>query len=228
MTTAVYLCRAGDNPELRYSLRSLANLPHSDVLLVGGAPAWYTGPRLRTDQTGHKSRVTTRAMRTVVESRLTTDPFTYLNDDFYVLQPGPLPPAYHRGPIDEVLAAYAGLGLTPERSRWLEGMARTRDLLRARGIPDPLCYELHIPLVIDKATMTAALNLGGYKRTVYGNLLDEPSEQLPDDVKLHPTPAYGPTELPHLGRWLSTSDESLHRAEPLLARLFPTPSVYEG
>ena len=226
-TTAVYLCRSGDNPELRYSLRSLDNLPHSDVLLVGSAPAWYTGPLLRTDQTGHKSRVTTRSMRIVTESRRTTDPFTYLNDDFYVLTPGPLPPNYHRGPIDAVLDAYAGIGLTPDRSRWLDGMARTRDLLRARGIREPLCYELHIPLVVDKQTMTAALNLGGYKRTVYGNLTGG-GEYLPDDVKLHHDPAYDPAALPDLGRWLSTADDSLHRAQSLLDRLFPTPSVYEG
>jgi hypothetical protein len=225
--TAVYLVRSGDNPELRYSLRSLVNLPHSDVLLVGGGPRWYNGPRLRVDQSGHKSRVTTRAMRAVVESRLTTDPFTYLNDDFYVLQPGPLPPAYHRGPIDEVLASYAGVGLTPDRSRWLDGMARTRDLLRRRGIREPLCYELHIPLVVDKRLMTAALNLGGYKRTVYGNLLDEPGEQIADDVKIHHQPHYDPATLPGIGRWLSTVDESLPRVEELLGRLFPTPSVYE-
>lgn len=226
MTTAVYLCRAGENEELRYSLRSLVNLPHSDVLLVGGAPPWYAGPRLPVDQSGHKSNVTTRAMRTVVESRRTTDPFTYLNDDFYVLQPGPLPPAYHRGPIDAVLAAYAGIGLPPERSRWLAGMARTRDLLRARGIREPLCYELHVPLVVDKPTMTRALNLGGYKRTVYGNLLGD-GVYLEDDVKLHPDPVYDPTTIPDTGRFLSTADESFHRALPTLRRLFPDPSPLE-
>lgn len=227
MTTAVYLCRAGDNEELRYSLRSLANLPHSDVLLVGGAPAWYDGPRMPVDQSGHKSNVTTRAMRAVVESRRTTDPFTYLNDDFYVLQPGPLPPAYHRGPIDAVLDAYAGIGLPPERSRWLAGMARTRDLLRRRlGIREPLCYELHVPLVVDKVTMTRALNFGGYKRTVYGNLLGG-GEYLEDDVKLHPKPIYDPRTIPDTGRFLSTADESFDRALPLLQRLFPNASPHE-
>ena len=41
---AVYYVRPGDrNDELRYSLRSLANLPHDRVWIVGHTPPWVTG-----------------------------------------------------------------------------------------------------------------------------------------------------------------------------------------
>lgn len=230
MLSAVYMLRSGDNPELRYSLRSLANLPHLDVLSAGPGPDWLRARRIPVSQAGgSKTAVTRRGMDAIVSSRETTDPFIHLNDDFYVLEPGPLPPALHRGPIRAVVDAYSRQGLTPARSRWLAGMLDTAELLERRGIREPLCFELHVPLVVDKATMRRALATGSrYFRSVYGNLTDEPLGYLDDDVKLHADPAYDPTTLPELGRWLSTADDSLHRAEPLLARLFPNPSVYEG
>lgn len=228
MLSAVYMLRSGDNPELRYSLRSLVNLPHLDVLSAGPGPAWLQAERIRVSQAGNKTAVTRRGMDAITASRATTDPFIHLNDDFYVLEPGPLPPALHRGPIRDVVDAYAAQGLPPARSRWLAGMLETAALLERLGIRDPLCFELHVPLVVDKGTMRRALATGSrYFRSVYGNLTDQPTGYLPDDVKLHADPTYDPRQLPELGRWLSTADDSLHRAEPLLARLFPNPSVYE-
>lgn len=228
MLDAVYMLRSGDNPELRYSLRSLVNLPHADVLAAGPGPDWLRARRIPVRQEGFKTAITRRAMEAIVTGRHTTDPFIHLNDDFYVLQPGPLPPAYHRGPIRDVVDAYSRQGLPPARSRWLAGMLDAAAMLERLGIREPLCYELHIPLVVDKGTMARALRTGSrYFRSVYGNLAGG-GVYIDDDVKLHHDPAYDPATLPELGRWLSTSDESLHRAQPLLDRLFPNPSPLEG
>lgn len=221
--TAVYLTRAGENEELRYSLRSLVNLPHDDVLLVGLAPAWYSGPLLRSDQAGDKGRVTTRSMRVVVESRLTTDPFLYFNDDFYILEPGPQVEAYHRGPIDELVARYAEAGFTPDNSRWIRGMIQTSELLKSHGIREPLSYELHVPMLVDKLTMAAALNLGGQKRTVYGNLAGVDGPCI-DDVKIDRRPDLVASPF----RFLSSSDDTFELVRPLLEERFPDPSPFEG
>ena len=52
----VYVVRDGANPELRYSLRSVAvNLPHDRVWIVGHVPAWITGcETVPTVQAGRK------------------------------------------------------------------------------------------------------------------------------------------------------------------------------
>ena len=40
----VYICKPGDNEELRYSIRSaVKNLKFDNLYLVGGKPDWYDG-----------------------------------------------------------------------------------------------------------------------------------------------------------------------------------------
>lgn len=42
----LYLCRPGENLELRYSLRSLRNVPHGRVWIFGDCPDWVTNVNL--------------------------------------------------------------------------------------------------------------------------------------------------------------------------------------
>ncbi|MGJ3558831.1 hypothetical protein ACR6C2_07580 [Streptomyces sp. INA 01156] len=56
-------------------------------------------------------------------------------------------------------------------------MQETRDLLVDQGCPDPLSYELHVPLPVEKTPMLHALDTGRHldvlhKRTAYGNLAE--------------------------------------------------------
>ena len=51
----VYICKSGDNEELRYSIRSVINsFPEAKVWLVGGKPNWYSGDFIEVDQRHHK------------------------------------------------------------------------------------------------------------------------------------------------------------------------------
>lgn len=226
MIDAVYLCRAGPNEELRYSLRSLVNIPHARVWLLGPGPEWYVGARIPVDQTGTKGSVTTRGIRLACNSTEISDPFMYFNDDFYVMKPGgPLPPL-NRGEIRAVVDQYASVGLTPASSRWIRGMRDTAAILRARGVAKPLSYELHIPLMVHKAEMLEALDLiarrgMGHKRSVYGNIANLGGRVI-SDVKVRrlddPIPR---------GRWLSSADRSFPVVEHLLESRFPDPSPWE-
>src|SRR5690606_18437088 len=78
------------------------------------------------------------------------------------------------------------------RTRYTDNLLRTMRLLQAAGIRDPLCYELHIPMVVNRRAYTEMLRLipdgmslhDFSKRTLYGNLADIRGHGPVKDVKL--------------------------------------------
>ena len=218
---AVYLCRSGRNEELRFSLRSLRNLPIRNVWLVGGKPDWYTGDFLPVDQTGTKYQITERAMTAACEHAPISDRFVMFNDDFYVLEDGPLPAPMHRGPIADLIAWYFDQGHTPASSAYLAFMVRTLELLQQKGVPEPLSYELHIPMVVHKEGMLDATKDSGQQRSMYGNL-QRIGGKYTEDVKVN-RGDHRPE-----GRWLSSRDTTFPYLQSFLRSRFPQPSPWEA
>lgn len=217
----VYLCRHGDNPELMYSLRSLTNIPHDRVWIFGGAPHWVKGVTvIDIPEQGNKHRHTNITMRAACEHPDVSDPFIYMNDDFYITRPITEIPTLNYGKVRQVIDAYHDQGFFT--SRYVVGMEATLQALEANGYPDPLSFELHVPMVIHKQAMLHALDLGPYqRRTVYGALAGLTGTTT-RDVKLTSTRQPLPD-----GPFMSTSDTSFRGARATLRKLFPTKSPYE-
>lgn len=245
--STVYLVRPGMVEELRYSLRSLVNVTHDDVWIIGAAPPWVnrnpdTGIQVIERARGTSKYATTtghlRALCTPgASSAAISDPFILWMDDLYAVRPvGDIPPL-HLGPLDERLARFANL-----RSTWATGMRATAELL-AETLPDRaaagelVSYEAHAPLIVHKASMLAALDIAEdmtrraritapHKRTLYGNLHGENGLggfQLARDPKWVSLTSDPPT-----GAWLSSDDASFKTLTgPLLRWLFPRPSPFE-
>lgn len=218
----VYLCRSGHNEELRYSLRSLSNLPHDKVWLFGGRPTWCTAELVETDQHGAKFNVTRNSIRQACLHPDVSGTFALFNDDFFAVRPTK-PAQLHRGPMREVLDWYlehhAG-------GRYCRSMQATYDFLLDKGITEPLSYELHMPLIVNKADMLEALDLcqdvfAVQWRSVYGNLFSVGGQQ-EKDCKV-----YAPELNLPSGPWLSSSDETFPYCEPILRWIFPNPSEWE-
>lgn len=220
----VYLCRPGASEELRFSLRSLKNLPHRDVYIFGDAPAWLSRKvrMIATPQTGGKYAITQYGLRAACNHPAIRDGFYLFNDDFYITQPIPEVPILHRGPILEVVADMRDRGI---ESSYVDAMENIDTLLKSLGHAAPLSYELHVPFPVIKATMLQALALKNTERfqwrSVYGNLAGIPGTQVAD-VKVHhrtdPLPA---------GPFLSTNDTSVTYFTKTLGRMFPEPCDYE-
>ncbi|MGW1352836.1 hypothetical protein ACWCQE_26740 [Streptomyces sp. NPDC002409] len=218
------------NRELRYALRSwCAHLPHRQVWLVGYRPPWAAGVQhIPTRQTGStKYKNTTTAVRAALDHPGVSNKFILCNDDFFVMAPQPAElPVYHRGPVRDVEAYYATRG----NGSYLRGLRETRDLLVELGHPDPLSYELHVPMPVMKEGMREALDKGRHldvlhKRSFYGVLAQLGGECMADVKILTRAPRTFDKTLP----FLSTMPDSFANGAvgQHIRRMFPEPCQYE-
>ena len=223
----VYVCRDGDNPELRYSLRSLSNVQHGTVHIVGGHPAWVnldtvTVHRRPPEKT--KYTTTTASVEYACQTGTVSDPFMLWNDDFYAIAPTAVQPM-HRGPLNTVLRQYR-----TRAGAWADGLRVTTTHLKQRLPDQPLfSYELHVPLVVSKKVMLEALTfartlptVAPHKRTIYGNLAQLGGVQVRDPKVCHETRSF-PS-----GPWLSSDDSGFGSlVAPFLKSMFPDACRYE-
>lgn len=218
----LYFVRDGANEELRLSLRSVAaNLPHERVWIVGDKPEWVKNVHfIQGNRRGSKWLNVFDNLR-IACRKVDAERFVVMNDDFYITEPVTEIPPWHRGPLSKHIAM-AGNG------DWGKSLAATKRFLEERGFDDPLSYELHVPVVMERDKLGTVLREAmGVRpvppqwRTLYGNWWHVRSEPAPD-VKAH-RHEFSPTT------FLSTTDMTFHNSEPgrwLRAR-FPSPSPYE-
>lgn len=231
----VYVLRPGDhNEELRYSLRSLTNLPHRHVWIAGHCPTWVTGlGHIPTKQIGSKWANSTENLWAAIDHPEVSEEFVLFNDDFFVMTPVDDIPTQHRGPVTGVFDEYHRTGRSA--STWCQGMVGIIEVLRELGIPDPVSYELHIPMVLRKDRVREVLSIPlrpsheaarqSHKRTLYGNYWAIGGEQVPDCKVRHRSQRM----IRDGGPFLSTSDH-LFRVSPVgrsIRAQFPEPSPYE-
>lgn len=226
-TDAVYIVRPGEvNNELRYSLRSLQNVPHGDVWIFGHRPDWCVNVRHvfvpQFDPGLRKYENNTMLIEAIAESG--PPKFALMNDDFFCVRPElGWPAPAHRGPLLELAQTRPGAYGMMLRS--------TGALLAEAGIADPLAYTLHEPLLIEREGLATALTFGLRHRepntrvswrSLYGNMAQLGGERL-DDVKV--VDDRPPGRRP----WVSTSDASFRymRVGDVIRRALPSPSPYE-
>ena len=223
MYDVVYVVREGDNnEELRYSLRSLSNLPVRQVWIVGYKPTWVTGvgyirgnPHIGVRPSNGYANILLAC-----RSEEIPDEFLLFNDDFFITEPmGSVPTAY-RGTLGDHLK-----GLGKSRSSWWGiSLDRTMAELRKAGHEDPLSYELHIPFPTVKERMRETLER--YRRvqpqnppqwrSLYGNEHRIGGVRYPDP-KAHQGELRKPFHSTEDGTWMNFG----------LADMFTEPSPYE-
>lgn len=222
----VYPLREGDdNEELRYSLRSLTNLqaPIDRIIIVGHLPPWLTGvehipgnthPR-RHGRCGHN-------LRLVCDTDV-SETFLAMNDDFFIMRPWAPRPHYRSTLTQQIERCGAGA--------WRDTLETTLRYLQARGHADPLSYELHIPLVLNKHLFAEVYDAAdGFDwhpvqwRTAYG-VHHLPDATQMNDVKVKSRrPRAWDADTP----LLSTDDRSfLGAVGTFIRERFPDPSPWE-
>ncbi|MBO9589540.1 hypothetical protein [Devosia sp.] len=172
---------APDDFELRYSMRSLVNIPHDRVIVAGDKPliiskAVQYVPVRRIDDRYQSS--TANIVAAIKAADIRGD-FIVMHDDIFALRPWQFRHE-HRGAIDEYLRSGSASG------SYRAYAESTRDLLSAKRISDPLWFGLHTPTVYNAQRLVAMVEgFAGHQyllRTLYHNLFTAPAERR-DDVK---------------------------------------------
>lgn len=203
-----------DNPELKYSLRSLKNLNHGHVFIAGYKPSWVDErvEHIPNQQSGNKyQNIRSNWVAALNDPRL-GDEFVLMNDDFYVLKPTKYVPALRRlKPIEHYIELFSKVN--PD-SYYVTTMKQARDLVRSWGIKEVDSYELHVPMTFNKQKAKQLLTLlpDDYPlthfRTLYGNYYKLGGERI-RDVKI----VSDTHDISYDGRFLSTHDDYFENSD---------------
>lgn len=218
----VYICRSGDNEELRYSIRSVVKNANPDTIwVVGGKPEWYTGKYLGVADTGNKFDNITNCYKALSYLDELSEDFVLMNDDFYILNP-----------IDRVENMYDGL-LSDKidnhvsvngMSAYARVLVKTKKQLIANGIENPLCYDMHVPMVFNKTMLSYLNHDNNAPRSTYGNMYNIGGINI-KDVKV-----YNRTKDVSLDEqdFISTEDNSFYLIKGKLESMFPYQTIFEN
>lgn len=180
----VYILRNDiEGDELRYSLRSLKNLPHDLVWFFGGEPK---GLKPDMQMTMMQKGVSTweKVCWTILQAcrnESVSEDFYLFNDDFFVMKPVKEVPVYYDGTllkrIEDLKRKTGGLG-----SLYSNELEKTREMLM-QNHKKTYNYAVHIPMVINKGKALEVLN--NFKRismfrSVYGNYWNVGGRQMAD------------------------------------------------
>lgn len=226
----IYICRGGDNEELRYSLRTVVNsFPDSDVWIVGGIPNWYKGNNISIEQNASKYNNAIENLKAIVKSKELPEEFVLMNDDFFIINKIDSLKHYHEGPLLNKIEKYKELKMDPS---YVQKLGETYNRLQRMGIEDPVSYETHTPMIMLKERLGEVLEYcpRSLWRSLYGNIHQVGGEEI-KDVKVYYRDRfvdisndYTKSDFP----LLSTDDESfLMIRDNLFKKKFGKKSKYE-
>lgn len=224
----VYVCRNLKNDELRYSLRSVEkNLEHDNIWLIGGKPDWYKGNFISVDNIGNKYKNISNCLRFAAESEKISNDFIFMNDDFYITKNIQTLPVLHGGLLSEKIREYQGLA---SRSTYTNIMTQTYRYLIKAGYEEPLDYDIHVPMHMDKENLLKAIKTKCQPRSIYGNFNRVGGQEI-KDVKVYRFGALKERSFDYLNNdfsMISSQDDSFDILKTsILDEMFPTKSQYE-
>lgn len=201
----VYVLKCGkyeDCDELRYSLRSLENLPHRDVHIFGDKPEWVRRNVIYHDftQVGEKWENVNRLLYLVCHTDSVTDDFILMNDDFFIMSAINKLPYYGDGTL---MDRYNKIAEEFEvESLYQSGLKEASETLSEAHKPT-YSFELHVPIILNKEKLLPIVKKypkSCARRSLYCNIYGiEPVQH--EDVKI-----YDPETKKLPNDFLSTAD----------------------
>ncbi len=172
--------------ELFFALKSWKNIPHRNIWIVGDKPDWYKGNHIPITEYKWNIHIPIHnqenKIRAACEHPDISDDFILSNDDFFIMKPTQLK-LFNRGTLQQHISE------RQRRDQYQRSLQQTLEILHRQDIAEPLSFDLHIPMLLNKQkrlelsyAMEPKLNRGYMPlfRSLYGNLYPEPSEYMVD------------------------------------------------
>ena len=141
-----------------------------------------------------------------------------MNDDFYILKPSKVYKYFDGLLIDKIDNHSQKYG-NSSYARALRGAVKA---LSSKGICQPLNYEVHMPMALNKAKLAQVLDLSLSPRSLYGNIF------ISDGVELKDVKIYKDTNNYDMSaNLISSEDNSFSLIKDQLHELFSNPSEFE-
>lgn len=215
----VYICRDGDNEELRYSIRSvIKHFPEANILLVGGKPNWYSGPFIKLSDQENKFESIVNCYKKICKLD-SIDDFILMNDDFFILKRPESFEHLYDGTLAKKIQRHTNrYGL----SKYSRILSHANTTLKKMGIESPLNYDIHTPMLFNKEMLSEILDLSLAPRSLYGNIFGVGGKNI-EDVKV-----YKYSDNVDMNTiYLSTEDNSFKRVSERLSEMFDKKTNYE-
>lgn len=222
----VYICRSGDNEELRYSIRSVVkNCSYDNIWVIGGKPDWYYGNFVEVQNVGNKFENIRECYKAISQIGSISDKFVLMNDDFFIMKPVGIIPTFHGGPLIDKIQKYNSNGVTNKYTRILLEAYKKMQKMR---IKDPLDYDIHIPMIIDKTKIKDFIDLSLAPRSMYGNIFNIGGNNI-KDVKIYSSKQMKFNSINEYDdlAFISTEDESFSNLLDFLNKNFLYKSPHE-
>jgi hypothetical protein len=217
----VYICRAGENEKLRYSIRSvIQNGKPDNIWLIGSKPDWYTGNFIEVTDIGNKYQNITNCYNTIINSTDISEDFVLMNDDFFILKPMEFIPTYNGGLLQEkILDHTKQYGL----NKYATVLQEVNKQLLKNGIKVPLNYDIHVPMVFNKTKLKKFNDISLAPRSLYGNAVGIGGKTI-EDPKIYDAASKFITLDTE---FVSTIDNTFILIKDKLNKMFPNKSEYE-
>jgi len=180
----VYICKDGDNEELRYSIRSIVkNCDVENIWVVGGKPSWYIGNYIEVKQNLSKYKNAHNNFKHICDSSEIPEDFIFMNDDFFITKQTENITTYFDRTLLNKIERYENiLG----RNSYINRMKTTQQKLLSMQINTPLNYEIHVPMLINKNNFKkiVGINHNLLYRSMYGNIYGVKGNEI-EDVKVY-------------------------------------------
>ncbi len=204
--------------ELKYSLRSMSNVPHDRVIIVGGKPSWITNIVHIKETDSHSLKGYNSMRKLLAAFNVVSEDFIYMNDDFFMLKEQNIQ-YFHQGKLKDNVERRGPL---LNFSRYWAGMKRVSILFE-----EPLDYEIHYPFIFNKNRLLEMTNKYDMDkqyslRSLYGNEFGVGGEFMKDN-KVYAIEDFK-------GDLFVSSSDQLHTDGALtkaLDKMFPRKSIYE-
>lgn len=144
------------NLGLALTLRSIEmNFPHKRVWIAGHKPPWVSDSvgYIHVPQMGGNWQNVLMILNEVVVSDEVDEDFWYFNDDFYVMRKMRNPPTFQQGTLAEKCKRMRGVSI----NSYVTGAETTLKLLQDAGFEDPINFDLHAPMPMNKTGLDDAI-----------------------------------------------------------------------